>query len=42
MKKASIKAVSIQKPTKVFITAEDDGGVDEPGSVIVLTTNEYK
>jgi hypothetical protein len=42
VKKASIKAVSIQKPRRVFISAEDDGSVEAPGTVIVLTTNSFK
>lgn len=40
-KKASITTVSPYKPVRVFISAEDDGGVEEPGTVIVLTTNSF-
>jgi hypothetical protein len=41
-RKASIETVSPYKPLRVFITAEDDGGTEQPGEVIVLTTNHYK
>src|SRR6476619_4922763 len=41
VKRASITTVSPYKPVKVFISAEDDGGTEEPGDVIVLTTDSY-
>jgi hypothetical protein len=41
VKKASITTVSTYKPVKIFISAEDDGGIEEPGPVIVLTTDSY-
>jgi hypothetical protein len=37
--KASFKTVSSFKPTKVFITAEDDGNTQIPGMYVELTTN---
>ncbi len=39
--KASFETVSITKPVKLFITAEDDARTQFPGSVMVLTTNEF-
>lgn len=36
--KASFEAVSSTKPTKIFITAEDDPGASYPNSVVVFTT----
>ena len=41
LKKASITTVSPYKPVRIYITAEDDPGVDQPGTVIVLTTNSF-
>jgi len=41
-RKASISTVSPYKPTRVFISAEDDAGTEQPGTVIVLTTNTFK
>jgi hypothetical protein len=40
-KKASITTVSTAKPVKVYVTAEDDPGVESPGSVVVLTTDSF-
>jgi hypothetical protein len=37
-KKASMSTVSIDKPIKVYVTAEDDGSTETPGDVKVLTT----
>jgi hypothetical protein len=39
--KASFETVSSNKPTKIFITAENDGNVQLYGSQIVLTTNKF-
>lgn len=36
--KASFETVSTLKPTRIFITAEEDGDVQYPGSMVVLTT----
>lgn len=38
---ASFETVTSFKPTKVLISAEDDGGVQYPGEVVVLTTNVF-
>ena len=40
-KKASISTVSPYKPIRIFISAEDDGGIEEPGTMIVLTTDSF-
>lgn len=37
--KASFQSVSSYKPSKIFITAEDDANVQYPYSEVVLTTN---
>ncbi len=39
--KASFETVSSFKPTRVFITAEDDGNIQIPGMYVVLTTNNF-
>jgi hypothetical protein len=39
--KASFETVSSVKPHKIFITAEDDGNIQHPGSMVVLTTNNF-
>lgn len=39
--KASFESVSATKPSKIFITAEDDPGVEFPGSEIVLSTSDF-
>ncbi|PWT76582.1 MAG: hypothetical protein C5B59_06235 [Bacteroidetes bacterium] len=40
-KKASFSTVSPYKPVRIFISAEDDPGLEQPGNVIVLTTNNF-
>jgi len=40
-KKASFSTVSPDKPVRIFISAEDDIGKEQPGNVIVLTTNNF-
>lgn len=37
--KANFETVSSSKPLKIFITAEDDGGIQSPGSLVVLSTD---
>ena len=37
--KASFETVSAIKPTKIFITAEDDGTVQYPGTLVLTTAN---
>lgn len=36
--KGEVKATATSQPSRVFITAEDDGNVQYPGSQMVLTT----
>ncbi len=38
---ASFETVSPVKPTKIYITAEDDPGVQYPGTQVVLTTASF-
>jgi hypothetical protein len=38
--KASFETVSSTKPTKIFLTAEDDAGIQFPGMQLILTTND--
>jgi len=40
--KADFETSSSYAPTRIFITAEDDGMVTFPGSQIVLTTGRLK
>jgi hypothetical protein len=40
-KKASISTVSAYKPVRIYATAADDPGVEQPGEVVVLTTNSF-
>ena len=39
--KASLHAVSSYKPTRIFITTEDNGNVQYPGFRTILTTNSF-
>jgi hypothetical protein len=39
--KASFKTVTSNKPTKIFITAEDDASVQYPNGEVVLTTGRF-
>ncbi len=39
--KASFQSVSSFKPVKIFITAEDDAAIQFPGTMVVLSTNNF-
>ena len=39
--KASFESVSPFKPTKIFITAEDDPSIQFPGTQVVLSTDKF-
>jgi hypothetical protein len=39
--KASFKSVSTFKPTKIFITAEDNPSIQYPGEQVLLTTDRF-
>lgn len=39
--KASFETVSPIKPTKIFLTAEDDASIQYPGTQIILTTRNF-
>lgn len=39
--RASFQAVSSTRPRRVFITAEDNGQVTVPGSMVILTTEAF-
>jgi hypothetical protein len=39
--KASFETVTAVKPTRIYITTEDDPAVQYPSSQVVLTTNQF-
>lgn len=39
--KASFESVSSDKPTRIFITSEEDGNASFPSKDVVLTTNNF-
>lgn len=39
--KSSFETVSSSKPTRIFLTAEDDAGIQFPGEQVVLTTSDF-
>src|ERR1043165_2861410 len=39
--KSSFETVSANKPTKIFITAEDDASIQNPGTQVVLSTESF-
>lgn len=40
-RKASFETVSPVKPTKIYLTAEDDAAIQYPTGVVVLTTSSF-
>lgn len=40
-RKASLSTVSTLKPTRIFVTAEDDPKIEHPGTQTVLTTRTF-
>lgn len=38
---SSFETVSSGKPTRIFITAEDNGDIQYPSSLVILTTNNF-
>jgi hypothetical protein len=39
--KSSLRTVSPVKPTMIFITAENDAGIQYPGSQVIMTTSNF-
>jgi hypothetical protein len=39
--KASFETVSSSKPTKIFLTAEDDASIQSPGTQVIITTSDF-
>ena len=39
--KGSFKTVSSFKPIKIFITAEDDPGIQYPGTQVIISTDKF-
>ena len=40
--KGSFKTVSSDKPVQIFITAEDDAGIQYPGPEVILSTEKFQ
>lgn len=40
-RKASFETVSSVRPTKIYLTAEDDAAIQYPSGVVVLTTTSF-
>jgi hypothetical protein len=40
-RKASLTTVSTFKPTRIFITAEDDPKIEFPGTMVIMTTDSF-
>ena len=39
--KASFETISVDKPRRIFITAENDGKIDKPKGVVVISTGNF-
>lgn len=39
--KANLTAVTPYKPTRLFVTAEDNGAIRYPGAMVVLSTDRF-
>lgn len=39
--KANFSTSSSTRPTKIFITSEDDGGTQTPGDLVIMTTGVF-
>jgi hypothetical protein len=39
--KASFETISVDKPRRIFITAESDGKIDKPKGVVVISTGNF-
>ena len=39
--RATFETVTAYKPSKIFITAEDDGDIQYPGMQMILSTNKF-
>lgn len=39
--KASFETISVDKPRRIFITAENDGKIDKPEGVVVISTGNF-
>ncbi|WP_199749399.1 hypothetical protein [Flavobacterium sp. RSP46] len=39
--RATFETVTAYKPSKIFITAEDDGDIQYPGMQMILSTNQF-
>lgn len=39
--KASFSTSSSTRPTKIFITSENDGGIQTPGDLVIMTTDSF-
>ena len=40
-RKASLSTVSTFKPIRIYITAEENGSIEKPGGLVVLTTDSF-
>ena len=40
-RKASLSTVSTFKPVRIYITAEDNGNIEIPGTQVVMTTDSF-